>query len=358
MAKKRPVILHYKWSLDDGHVTPQILRVTPYRGIILTKDPKRVWRKSPFRNQIISLKSLKANPKRMLKKFNVKAIHIHHANLAPDLLFLKKRFKVPLIVGFRGKDATAYPRKKKNRNQLKKVFSHADLVLPVCRHLKKRIIKLGCPNRKIKVMYGGVDLSRFHYVPRQLPKQGPVRFLAVGRFVEKKGFGYLIDAFALVKKKHENIKLVLIGQGECEKEYRKKISKYGLKKDVQMVSWVDYRKIQQEYHRAHIFCAPSCTDREGNQEGIPNTLKEAMATGMPSIATNHAGIKEIMSNGVTGLLVPERNVQKLAKSMKNMLKHPEHWKSWGYHARRKIEKNFNLSKQLAKQKSYYDQVLR
>jgi len=358
MPPNRPRILHFKWSLDDGHVTPQIFRVDPYQGILLTREPKKKWKNAPYNNQLCSFDQLLSNPKSVIQKYNIKAVHVHHATLANKLLFLKKKHGLPLIVGFRGKDATSYPKKKKHLKILKKVFKTADLFLPVCHHLKNKIIKLGCPKNKIKVMYGGVDLSRFQCTPRTFPKDGPVHFLAVGRFVEKKGFGDLIDAFSKVHAKYGNTRLTLIGQGEYEQKYRKKIKKHGLEKQVKLVSWVDYQKIQQVYQNAHIFCAPSCIDKEGNEEGIPNTLKEAMATGMPCIATRHAGIPEIMKDGVTGLLVKERNKKELAAAMERMLQSPQKWQEWGLQARKRIEAKFNQKKQLQKQKEFYDRLLR
>lgn len=355
MKKPEPKILHFKYSLEDGHVIPQIFKVQGYKGIMLADSKKKV--KSSRFKQVIHLDQIKKKPKR-LKKKNIVAVHAHHGVLADKLLFLKKKYGIPLFVGFRGYDATAYPKKSKHRKKLKKVFRAADLFFPVCEHLKKAIVRIGCPEKKIRVLYGGVNLKRFKYAPRTKPEQGPIRILGVGRFVEKKGFEYLLRAFSKVKKDHKNIKLTLIGRGDSKAKYRKLIRKYGLKKDVKLVSWVDYQKIPNEYQRAHIFCAPSCTDKHGNQEGIPNTLKEAMATGMPVVSTFHAGIPELVESGKSGLLVPERSSKQLAKAIRWLVEHPESWEGLGKEARKKIERDFNLEIQLEKQKRFYDEIIR
>ncbi|MGC5325515.1 glycosyltransferase [Brevibacillus sp. SYSU BS000544] len=357
MPKKR-AILHYKWSLSDGHVMQQITQVKSYKGILLAREPKRIWKASNLKDHICPIGKLLENPRKVIKKHRIKAIHIHHATLASKLLHLKKKYGLPMIVGVRGKDATSYPKKKENKQFLEKLFKTADLFLPVCHHLKDQLIKLGCPKKKIRVLYGGVDLSRFKFTPRKFPKDRPVRFLAVGRFVNKKGFEDLIDAFAILQKNHKNTELTLIGEGERLKKYQRKIAKYGLNDQVHIIPWVNYQKIQDAYFEADIFCAPSRTDKDGNQEGIPNTLKEAMATGMPCIATKHAGIPEIMKSKVSGLLVPEQNVNRLAKAMKAIIEHPEKWERYSVNARKKIVKSFNLTKQLAKQKGYYDELLK
>jgi len=184
-----------------------------------------------------------------------------------------------------------------------------------------------------------------------------VRFLAIGRFVEKKGFDDLIRAFAQVKRERDGVKLTLVGQGPCEPAYRRLIDRLDLKGSVKIVPWVDYKRIHRMYLKSHIFVAPSVTDASGNQEGIPNTLKEAMATGMPVVSTFHAGIPELVEAPHAGLLVPERDVGRLAEAMLNLAEHPETWERMGAEARRKIERDFNLETQLRKQKEYYSEII-
>ncbi len=353
MNKEWPTILHMKYSLDDGHVAPQIKDVPGYNGIIVKNKTNR---RSAFKD-ITTIKKIKNSPKKYIRNKNVVAFHVHHATLTDKMLFLKKKYNLPMIVSFRGKDATAYPRKKKNRKKLQQIFSEGDLFLPVCHHLKNRLIDLGCPEEKIKVLYGGVDVDRFKFKPRKMPANGKVHFIGVGRFVPKKGFDILIEAFAVLKKEYPKIKLTLIGEGDLKNRYYQLILKNELT-GVKIRSWVDYQKIQKQLYQSHIFCAPSFTERSGNQEGIPNTLKEAMATGMPVISTYHAGIPELVQHGKSGLLVKERSVEELANAMKWLIEHPETWSQFGENARKKIEIDFNQRKQLQKQKMYYDQLLR
>jgi colanic acid/amylovoran biosynthesis glycosyltransferase len=358
-----PTILHHKYSLEDGHVTAQISKIEGYRGIMLTRHPSRI-RSTPLPSMgsqqsatLLSLKAIKKKPS-LLRKGPVVGVHIHHGTLAPKFLFLKEKYGIPMFVGFRGKDATGYPKKKNNLKLLQRLFQTADMFFPVCEHLKKEIMKLGCPEDKIRVLYGGVDLERFECRPRHLDPEKKIRFLAVGRFVEKKGFDDLIRAFGLVRKRHPSATLLLIGKGPCEALYRQLIQKYKLNGIVQIKPWVDYQSIHKKYYKSHIFVAPSCTDQEGNQEGIPNTLKEAMATGMPVVSTYHAGIPELIEDRVSGLLVPEKSVIELAKAMNWLVEHPKVWEELGRSARGRVEIRFHLQTQLAKQKKFYDQVIK
>ncbi|MNI21497.1 GDP-mannose-dependent alpha-(1-6)-phosphatidylinositol monomannoside mannosyltransferase [compost metagenome] len=350
-----PAILHHKYSLEDGHVAAQIMGVEGYKGIMVTNGLKRKSARSPFKS-LLSAQAIEKKPY-LLKKANIVGIHIHHGTLAPKFRYLKERYGIPMFVGFRGKDATAYPKKKANLNKLLKLFRTCDLFFPVCKHLQQQIIQLGCPAHKTRVLYGGVDMDRFECRPRLLQPHEEIRFLAIGRFVEKKGFANLIRAFAEVQKRQQKVKLILIGQGPCEAKYRKLIQVLQLESSVQIVPWVDYKNIQEQYYSSHIFCAPSCTDLKGNQEGIPNTLKEAMATGMPVISTFHAGIPELVDDQVSGLLVPERSVNDLENAMNWLAEHPDQWEQFGIHARKKVETDFNMVLQLEKQKKFYDEII-
>lgn len=357
MKKDLPTILHHKYSMEDGHVTPQIRNVKGYRGVLVTRSKGEERANSPFAS-VLTLKAIKKNPL-LLKKHRVAGIHIHHGKLASRFRFLKEQHGLPMFVGFRGNDATAFPKKsKENLLELQKLFQLADRFFPVCEHLKREIVRIGCPEEKIRVLYGGVDLSRFAFKPRTVKAHKKIRILAVGRFVEKKGFDDLIRAFAVVRKSNPRVRLTLIGQGPCKSAYRKLIKKLGLKDSVKMIPWVDYQGIHKKYYQSHIFCAPSCTDAEGNQEGIPNTLKEAMATGMPVVSTYHAGIPELIDHRTSGLLVAERSVPELAKALNELIAHPERWRSLGEQARKKIEKKFNLKTQLKKQAEFYDEVIK
>lgn len=357
MKKTLPTILHHKYSTEDGHVMAQIRSVEGYQGLMITRSAREL-RDGVPQELILPLKRVRINPS-LLDKHSVAGMHVHHGSLASPFRFLKERHGIPMFIGFRGNDATAFPkRSRQNESELKKLFRTADRFFPVCEHLKREIVRLGCPEDKIRVLYGGVDLSRFQFLPRVLEEGQKVRFLAVGRFVEKKGFDDLIRAFAEVKRRRGGVKLVLIGQGPCEPQYRRLIDKLSLGRSVQLIPWVEYGAIHKQYARSHVFVAPSVTDASGNQEGIPNTLKEAMATGMPVVSTTHAGIPELVDSPASGLLVPERDVRKLAEAMLWLSEHPESWPDIGANARNKIERDFNLRKQLMKQKEYYDEVIR
>jgi colanic acid/amylovoran biosynthesis glycosyltransferase len=96
--------------------------------------------------------------------------------------------------------------------------------------------------------------------------------------------------------------------------------------------------------RSHLLVAPSVTAEDGDQEGIPNVLKEAMATGMPVVSTYHSGVPELVEHGVTGLLAPERDAAALAAALTELVDHPESWTSFALAARRKVEEEYDAER--------------
>ncbi|MEY8732736.1 glycosyltransferase [Peribacillus frigoritolerans] len=157
------------------------------------------------------------------------------------------------------------------------------------------------------VLYGGIELDLFPYSNRTLPTVGEIRVLSVGRLVDKKGFVTLIKAFKRIYTKYPNARLHIIGAGEDEKKIKFTIAEYNLKDVVILRGAMDSKRVSDELKEAHIFCLASQTAKNGDIEGIPNALKEAMASGLPVVSTRHAGIPELIEHQRTGYLAPEKN---------------------------------------------------
>ena len=115
--------------------------------------------------------------------------------------------------------------------------------------------------------------------------------------------------------------------------------------------------VREYLTNADLFCAASLKASNGDVEGIPNTLKEAMATGVPVISTNHAGIPELVTHNQEGFLVQENNVTQLENALDYMLSHRDQWNQFSLAARRKVEQSFDLNQQLLLQAKYYDELL-
>jgi colanic acid/amylovoran biosynthesis glycosyltransferase len=247
-----------------------------------------------------------------------------------------------LVVCLRGFDVAGYANNPFEVNH--KLFNHIDLFLPVCGYFKKRLIKLGCPLNKIAVHHSAIDCSQFLFKTRIKPKNDCIHLISVGRLVKKKGIEFALRAFAQILKKYPNTHFTLIGDGPERANLELLIKRLNIKTKVTLYGWKCQEEVIALLDRSHIFLLPSITRANGNEEGIANALKEAMAMGLISIATWHAGTPELIDDGISGFMVPEKNSIALAQKIIHIIKNPKIWQSIGVSARQKIEKEFEIKK--------------
>jgi len=263
--------------------------------------------------------------------------------------WLKKR---RLVVCFRGADLTK--RVQENPTLYKDMFNRADLILPVCDYFKQRLIGLGCHLDKIVVHHSAINCSQFFFSVKQKPENDIVRLISVCRLVKKKGIDYAIKAVARVVEEHPNIHFTIVGDGPERIYLELLIRQLKLQDKVSLYGWASQKEIVSLLQQSHIFLLPSRTASDGNEEGIANALKEAMAMGLISVATWHAGTPELIDDGVSGFLVSEKNSKELARAIKKVIEHPEIWESMALAARKKIEDEFETRASVKKlEKLFY-----
>ena len=193
------------------------------------------------------------------------------------------------------------------------------------------------PLEKIKVIHCGVDVSYFTPNTRERDL-----ILSVARLHPVKGLRYLIEACYIVKKRGLDFRCIIVGEGSEERNLRKLLSERGLDGNIELVGAKIQDEILKYYHKAKMLILPSIA------EGLPVTLMEAMACKVPVIATRVCGIPELVEDGVNGFLVPPKDPQKLADAIEILLKDPELCRRFGEEGRRKVEREFNLEKQVRK----------
>ena len=248
------------------------------------------------------------------------------------------------ITAFRGHDITQHVNSVPGFYD--ELFKEGDLFLPVSRSLEQRLIDGGCDPAKIRVLHSGIDCSRFHFRPRTANKDEPINILTIGRFVEMKGIIYGIEAVAGLiqtcpdKKIHYDI----IGDGPLRNEISMKLKQLDIESHVTLHGWKDQDSVTGYLDQAHILLTPSVTAANGETEGIPNVLKEAMAVGLPVVSTVHSGIPELVEDGVSGYLVPERDVRALSDRLSYLIEHPDRWEAMGQAGKKKIEEDFDSEK--------------
>ncbi|KAA9013367.1 colanic acid biosynthesis glycosyltransferase WcaL [Niallia endozanthoxylica] len=331
----------------------QIIGVKEYRTIVVGpfSNSKNVQYKFEHFYNINEMKDLDS----FFKKHQVAAIHAHQGKHSLEILPTALKYNIPLIVHFRGRDSSTRTedRYRRNKERYKTLMNKGSGYFAVCQFLAEELKKLGFPKDKIHVLYGGLDLNLYPYVKRFLPEEGEIRILSVARLVEKKGFLTLINAFQLIQQKYPRATLHIIGTGEDKDKIKSQIHKLGLKDRVFLRGAMDSKQIAKELTKAHLFCLASETGKDGDVEGIPNALKEAMASGLPVISTFHGGIPELIEHKKTGYLAPEKDAKKLAEGMSYFLNHPEVWEKYTKKARKVIEEKFDTNKQILEQQRLY-----
>ncbi len=260
-----------------------------------------------------------------------------------------------LVVSFRGFDATRFIRQ--NPGVYDRLFREGDLFLPVSTSLKERIVEAGCPEERIRILHSGIDCSRFSYAPRYLNAGEPVRIISVGRLVEKKGFLPGLRAVRLLREKGIPVEYTIIGEGPLKSRLERLRRKLRLSESVFLTGWQSHGEIIERMSRAHILLAPSVTASDGDMEGIPNVLKEAMAMGLPVIGTRHSGIPELVEHGKSGFLAREGDVGDLAEQLIRMISIPEQWPRMGFIGRLRVEEQFDTEELSDRLVQLYSEVL-
>lgn len=248
-------------------------------------------------------------------------------------------YKGKVVVCLRGYDITGFLQEKPHA--YREYFECCDLFMPVCVYFKAILLKEGCPLDKIIVLHSAIDCSRFKFKKRSLPHNGVLNIVSAGRYVEKKGFIYSIQAIAKLVKKYPHIRYRIIGDGALRKTYKALIKRLGISQHVVLDGWHTHDEYIAILNNTHILIAPSITAINNDQEGIANVLKEAMAMGVLVIATDHAGNSELIDDKVSGFLVPEQSSYHIAAVIEYIMKNPQLWESIPQTARQKIKKEFD-----------------
>jgi len=272
------------------------------------------------------------------------------------MLPLCQQLKLPLITSFHGIDVSERAKRRIYRYRLKKLFEKGSLFLVRSEVMKEDTSNLGCKGDKIVVHYGGVDVEKFRFKKRR-ETQGKVKILMCGRFIEKKGFEYGIMAFAQLLKKYNDIELRIVGDGYMQRKLKMLVKRLGAHKNLIFLGVKSHSEVAKEMRDADIFLSPNVTSRSGDREGIPNTIKEAMATGLPVVSTYHSGIPELVIDKKTGFLVPEKDVDGLVDRLDYLITHPEIGDDLGREGRKVVEEKFNLFKQVRRLEAIYQSLI-
>lgn len=224
--------------------------------------------------------------------------------------------RISMVVHFHGYDAYMHTVLDDHRETYHQLFSDAAAIIAVSRHMQSQLIGLGAPPEKVIYNPYGIDVDRFGGAR---PELNPEVFLAVGRFVEKKAPDLTIRAFSTIAEKNQKARLVMIGDGPLADFCKEIVVSRGLSSRVDFTGPLCHEEVARHMAGARCLVQHSVTPASGDREGTPLAILEAMASGLPVVATRHGGIIDAVHEGKTGFLVEEGDVQAMASAMSRFL---------------------------------------
>ncbi len=260
-----------------------------------------------------------------------------------------------LAVSVRGYDVTTDEYTKDN--MYGRLFKVASIFLPVSKSLENRLLDLGCEQHKVKVHYSGIRINAIE--PRKFKYcSKPIKLLSVGRLVEKKGFIYGISAVKKLFDRGVSVEYSILGDGPLKLDLERIIRDNDANSYVKLLGALNHDATIGLMRQSDILLAPCVTAADGDQEGIPNVIKEGMVLGVPVIATKHSGIPELINDGESGLLVAEKDTEALANAVDVYFQMP-----WSVRekmiavARNKVKTDYDIDKLVFELEAIYKSLL-
>lgn len=339
----------------------------PFEPVVVIPKPathalRRIWQKQLGRRPVQIYRSEARRIVAQLRRADAKLMHIYFGHIGVHLLPLIEMHPLPIVVSFHGADAMVDMDKPRYRAAMQRMLAQVTLVLVRSHSLADRLADLGCERKKIRVHRTGIPLENFPFAQREPPavklENSAWKFLQACRLISKKGLRTSLCAFAAFVKNHApGATFTIAGEGPMLDELRRLASELGVHSNVHFTGFISQPELRKLFYESHIFVHPSELARDGNQEGVPNSMLEAMATGMPVLATTHGGIPEAVENHVSGLLVPERDDAALAQAMRDLTSDLERFRLMSVAAAKSVAEKFDLHAQVRALENFYAEAV-
>ncbi|HEX5660108.1 MAG TPA: glycosyltransferase [Polyangiales bacterium] len=287
-------------------------------------------------------------------------VHAHFGTGACYAYPYSHRYDLPLVVTFHGYDVPLLasterllPTNWPYALAAPTMLEHLTLGLCASHELFELLLEVGVPRERLRLYHLGVDLGAF----KRGPRRAVPRVVMVGRFIEKKGFEYGVRGFADALARGAVGELTIIGTGEREAKLRALVAELGIGHAVTFAGVLTSQDVASFLSESDVLMAPSVVAIDGNRESGVIALKEGSACGLAVLGTYHGGIPEIIEDGVTGYLVPERDVASLGDRLHRLLTDRALCAQLGENGRVKIAREYNLPDQVAELESLYDEAV-
>ena len=312
---------------------------------------------SRLSRRVLGVRRYLARYRQALDSRHALLVHAHFGPSAVHALPVVEATRLPFVVTFHGYDVSRLPRQPAGRGhlyrgRLRRVFARAERLVAVSHHVKDRLIELGAAEAKITVRYVGAPPAR---PGRALATRERAGIVFVGRLVEKKGVEDLLRAVAGLPDQLRGTPVQILGSGHRLEGLRRLARSLGVHADFRGRATPE--QVSASLEGAAVFCAPSKTARDGDEEGLPVTLIEAAQHGATIVSTRHAGIPEFVRSGQDGLLVDAGDVAALSNALARVLTDRELADALQASAAARARKSFDIGICTAALEDLYDEVL-
>jgi glycosyltransferase involved in cell wall biosynthesis len=294
---------------------------------------------------------------RILENGGARLLHIYFGHIAVHLLPLIRVWGGPSVVSFHGADVMVDLDKPAYREATKQMLEAVRLVLVRSESLGRALAAIGCPPEKIRVQRTGIPIDDIPFRERVWPADGGWKFVQACRLIEKKGLRTSLLAFAKFVAGHPRSTFTVAGEGPLRAELEAQARTLGIGDKVLFAGFVSQNELRDLFYRSHIFLHPSERGTDGNQEGVPNSMLEAMASGLPVFATEHGGIPEAIKNGESGILVSEGHGEALARALLKAAENPRALTTIARNGVASVREKFEQSAQTQKLEDYYFEAM-
>ena len=277
-------------------------------------------------------------------------VHCHYGVTGLRYGLAARLWDAPLVVSFYGYDVSRYPRERGER-VYQPVFANAQRVISLSEHMDARLRALGCAPallRRVPLAVDAADGPSEDTTARTARDgEAPPRLLTVARLVEKKGIAVALHAIAQLRDMQTDVQYDVIGDGPLRAELESLCETLGLADRVRFLGAVPNAHVLRAMGEADLFVLPSVTAANGDEEGTPTVLLEAAYARLPVLATQHAGIPDIVADGESGVLVQEGDPDALADGLRTLITERQRWAAMGEAGRRLVIERGHLTADVA-----------
>jgi colanic acid/amylovoran biosynthesis glycosyltransferase len=333
------------YDFADRHQEPLATLLTRTRdwwGAAAPLRPTMERLPAKFRDKVST--ALDMSSAARLNECDVIVTHFGHNGARAARLKKWKRLKPPIVTIFHGYDV-GVPLHERSLDRYNDLFQYGALNLTVNDYFRHVLVKAGAPEEKVAVHHMGIDLKNIPYEWKSW-RDTPLQLISVCRLAEKKGVEFALRALGKLRATAPGLAwhYTIIGDGPLRQRLEALASELDIAKQVSFLGSLPHQEVKQWLGRSHAFVLPSVTAENGDVEGIPVALMEAMAAGLTVVSSYHSGIPELIEDRKTGFLATERDVDTLSNRLRFVAEHPDECERIAVAARRKVEAEFDMER--------------